>query len=100
MGLLIMPDPTQEDTPKKDKLLETRIPMSSLMLSSSIKMWEMVRLPLPMVMVGVFVALAAKVMLVWPPPGIRSLTNRISSVLELVNNGESWKLVSLGLLAT
>ena len=49
----------------------------------------MVRLPLPMVMVGVFVALAAKVMLVRPPPGILALTESMSLVLELENKEES-----------
>ena len=43
----------------------------------------MVRLPLPMVMVGVLVSLAAKVMLVLLPPGILALTEAMSSVLEL-----------------
>ena len=48
----------------------------------------MVRLPLPMVMVGVFVALAAKVMLVLPPPGILAFTEAISLELELESSGE------------
>ena len=38
----------------------------------------MVRLPLPMVRVGVLVALAAKVMLVLPPPRILFLMNSMS----------------------
>ncbi len=59
----------------------------------------MVRLPLPMVMVGVLVALAAKVMLVRPPPGIRALTEAMSSVLELENRGESDRFALLGELA-
>ena len=45
----------------------------------------MVRLPLPMVMVGVLVALARKVMLVLPPLGILALTEAMSLVLELEN---------------
>ena len=49
----------------------------------------MVRAPLPeMVIVGVLVALAAKVMLVLPPPGIRALTEAMSLALELENKGE------------
>ena len=48
----------------------------------------MVRLPLPMVIVGVFVALAAKVMLVLPPPGILDNTEFLSAVLELENKEE------------
>ena len=42
-----------------------------------------------MVMVGVFVALAAKVMLVLPPPGIRALTEAMSLELVLESKGES-----------
>ena len=42
-----------------------------------------------MVMVGVFVALAAKVMFVRPPPGIRFLTESMSIVLVLESKGES-----------
>ncbi len=50
----------------------------------------MVRLPLPViVIVGVFVVLAAKVMLDRPPPGILALTEAMSLVLELENKGES-----------
>ncbi len=49
----------------------------------------MVRLPLPMVMVGVLVALAAK-RFVKEPPGMLALTAAMSSVLELENKGESW----------
>ena len=54
-----------------------------------------------MVIVGVLVALAAKVMLVRPPPGILALTEAMSMVLVLVleNKEESWKLLSLGALA-
>ena len=48
----------------------------------------MVRLPLPMVMVGVLVALAAKVMFVLPPPGILDNTEFLSAVLELESSGE------------
>ena len=59
----------------------------------------MVRLPLLIVMVGVLVALAAKVMLVLPPPGILDNTEFPSAVLELANKGEREKLVLLGLLA-
>ncbi len=43
----------------------------------------------PMVMVGVFVALAAKVMSVLPPPGILALTEAMSMVLVLEKRGES-----------
>ena len=60
----------------------------------------MVRLPLPIVMVGVLVTLAAKVMLVRPPPGILALTEAMSSVLELENKGDRETLVLLGLLAS
>ena len=60
----------------------------------------MVWLPLPMVMVGVLVALAAKVMFVLPPLGIRAATDLMSLVLELENKGEREKLTSLGLLAS
>ena len=57
----------------------------------------MVRLPLPMVMVGVFVALAAKVMLVLPPPGILALTEAVSlGLLELENKGERERFALLG----
>ena len=49
----------------------------------------MVREPLPaMVIVGVLVALAAKVMLVRPPPGIRFLMESMSVVFVLENKGE------------
>ena len=41
-----------------------------------------------MVMVGVLVALAAKVMLVRPPPGIRAWIEARSLVLELENKGD------------
>ena len=59
----------------------------------------MVRLPLLIVMVGVLVALVAKVMLVLPP-GILAFTEAMSSgLLELANKGEREKLVLLGLLA-
>ena len=54
---------------------------------------------LPLATVGVLVAVTAKVMLVRPPPGILALTEAMSLVLALENKGESWKLVSLGLLA-
>ena len=60
----------------------------------------MVRLPLPIVMVGVLVALAAKVMLVRPPPGILALTEAMSSGLELENKGDRETLTLLGLLAS
>ena len=61
----------------------------------------MVRLALPMVMVGVLVALAAKVMLVLPPPGILAFTEAVSlGLLELENKGDREKLTSLGLLAS
>ena len=43
-----------------------------------------------MVMVGVLVALEAKVMLVLPPPGILAFTEFLSAVLVLENKGESW----------
>ena len=46
------------------------------------------------------VALAAKVMLVLPPPGIRAFTEAMSLALELENKEESWKTWSLGLLAS
>ena len=59
----------------------------------------MVQLPLPMVMVGVLVALAAKVMLVLPPPGILDNTEFMSAVLELENKEERESVRSLGLFA-
>ena len=74
--------------------------MSSVVESSSRKRWEIVRLPLAMVMVGVLVALAAKVILVLPPPGILDNTEFLSAVLELANKGEREELTSLGLLAS
>lgn len=50
----------------------------------------MVWVTLPaMVIEGVLVALAAKVMLVLPPPGILALTESMSMVLMLENKGES-----------
>lgn len=61
------------------------MPMSSL----SVKKWEMVQLPLPIVIVGMLVALAANVMFVRPPPGILFFTESMSLVLELENKGES-----------
>ena len=60
----------------------------------------MVRLPLPMVIVGLLVALEAKVMLVLPPPGILNLTEAVSLVLTLENKGDREKLTSLGGLAS
>ena len=60
----------------------------------------MVWLPLPMVIIGVLVALAAKVMLVRPPPGILALTEAMSSVLELENKGERARIWRLRLLAS
>ena len=56
----------------------------------------MVRLPLAIVMVGVLVVLAAKVMLVRPPPGILALTEAMSLVLELENKGERERFALLG----
>ena len=60
----------------------------------------MIRLPLPMVIVGVFVALAAKVMLVLPPPGILDNTEFLSAVLALANKEERESVWLLGLLAS
>ena len=60
----------------------------------------MVRLPLPMVVVGLLVALEAKVMLVLPPPGILDLTEGVSLVLTLENKGDREKLTSLSGLAS
>ena len=60
----------------------------------------MVRLPLPMVVVGLLVALEAKVMLVLPPPGILDLTEAVSLVLTLENKGDREKLTSLSGLAS
>ena len=56
-------------------------------------MCEMVRfrlalLPVLKVMVGVLVALAAKVMLVLPPPGIRAFIEAMSLELVLESKGE------------
>ena len=59
----------------------------------------MVRLPLPMVMVGALVALAAKVMFVLPPPGIRAFNEAMSLALELENKEEREMFVLVGLLA-
>ena len=56
----------------------------------------MVRLPLAIVMVGVLVVLAAKVMLVRPPPGILAFTEAMSLVLELENKGERERFALLG----
>ncbi len=50
-------------------------------------------------MVGVLVALAAKVMLVLPPLRILAATDLMSLVLELENKEEREKLTLLGLLA-
>ena len=50
--------------------------------------------------VVVLAALAAKVMLVRPPPGILALTEAMSLVLELENMGDSERLALLGLLAS
>ena len=63
------------------------------------KKWEMVWLPLAIVMVGVLVALAAKVMLVRPPPGILFLTESMSMVLVLENKEERESIWLLGLLS-
>ena len=41
------------------------------------------------VIVGVLVALVAKMMFVLPPPGILAFTEVMSLVLELENKGES-----------
>ena len=49
---------------------------------------------------GVLVVLAAKMMLVRPPPGIRDLTEAMSLVLELENKEESEIVRLLGLLAS
>ena len=69
------------------------VPIISEGLSPIHNKCEMVRfrlalLPVLKVMVGVLVALAAKVMLVLPPPGILALTEAMSIVLELENKGE------------
>ena len=53
-----------------------------------------------MVMVGVLVALAAKVMSVRPPPGILFVIDSMSLVLALENKGERERLTLLGLLAS
>ena len=50
--------------------------------------------------VEILVALAAKVMLVLPPPGILFLTESMSLILDLANKEERGKLVSLILLAS
>ena len=67
---------------------------------SSRKRLAMVRLPLPMVMVGVLVALAAKVMFVLPPPGILAFTEAMSLTLELENKEDKEIVWLLGLLAS
>ena len=59
--------------------------------------WEMARLLELKVIVGVLVALAAKVMLVRPPPGILALTEAMSvGLLELENKGDREKFALLG----
>ena len=50
-------------------------------------------------MVGVLVAMAAKVMLVSPPPGILDNTEFMSAVLALENRGERVRTWLLGELA-
>lgn len=61
------------------------------------KRLEMVRLPLPMVIVGILVALMAKAMLVRPPSGILALTEVMSiELLVLEKKGDRL----LGLLAS
>ena len=50
-------------------------------------------------MVGVLVALAAKVMLVRPPPGILALTEAMSLVWELENKEDKEMFALLGPLA-
>ena len=60
----------------------------------------MVRLAPAMVMVGVLVALAAKVMLVLPPLGILAATDLMSLVLELESKGDRESVWEFGLLAS
>ena len=67
---------------------------------SSRKRLAMVPLALAMVMVGVLVALAAKVMFVLPPPGILAFTEAMSLVLELENKEEREIVWLVGLLAS
>ena len=60
----------------------------------------MVRLPLPMVMVGVLVALLAKGDPAPQTPAVLTLTDSMSAVLELENKGERETFESVGLLAS
>ena len=68
-------------------LQKTQMPVLSATFTLFINIQEIVRLTgiVPMVMVGVFVALAAKVMLVLPPPGILALTEAIFLILDIEN---------------
>ena len=59
----------------------------------------MVRLPLPMTILRVLVALAAKVMLVLPPPGILDNPEFLSAVLALENKEEREMFEFVGPLA-
>ena len=68
-------------------------------VASSIKRLAMVWLALAMVIVGVLVALAAKVILVRPPPGILFLMDSMSMALVLEKRGESEIVWLLGALA-
>ena len=67
------------------------MPMLSAEVTSFMNIQEIVRLTgvVPIVMVGVFVALAAKVMFVRPAPGMRFLMESMSMVLVLEKRGES-----------
>ena len=51
-------------------------------------LFRLALLPVLKVSVGVLVALAAKVMLVLPPPGIRAFNEAMSLALALENKGE------------
>ena len=77
------------------------MPMLSAAVTSFMNIRLIVRLTgvVPMVMVGVFVALAAKVMSVRPPPGILALTEAMSLELVLESRGESVICALEGLLA-
>ena len=65
--------------------------MLSARFTLFINIQEIVRLTgiVPMVMVGVFMPLAAKVMFVRPPPGILFLMESMSMVFVLEKRGES-----------
>ena len=67
------------------------MPMLSVVVTLCMNIEAMVRLTgvVPIVIVGVFIALTAKVILVRPPPGILFLTESMSMASVLEKRGES-----------